>query len=204
MGVRVEGDIDDVVDFEVPIYNLEYDIEDDESNISPELLRLIQQEEKKTMPYQETLKVINLGTLEEVKEDMPDLDIEIVTHRLPLKPKCKPIRQNLRKLKPKMLIKIKEEAKKQFDAGFLAVAKYPNWVANIVLVPKKDGKVKICVDYRNLNRVSPKDNFPLPYIAMSVDNTSGFSTFSFMDEFSGYNQIKMASEDIKKMTFITL
>ena len=68
MGVRVEGDIDDVVDFEVPIYNLEYDIEDDESNISPELLRLIQQEEKKTMPYQETLKVINLGTLEEVKE----------------------------------------------------------------------------------------------------------------------------------------
>ncbi|KAL0540987.1 hypothetical protein IC582_021014 [Cucumis melo] len=103
-----------------------------------------------------------------------------------------------------MLIKIKEDVKKQFDAGFLAVAKYPIWVANIVPVPKKDGKVRMCINYRDLNRASSKDNFSLPYIDVLVDNTTGFSTFSFMDGFSGYNQIKMALEDQEKMTFITL
>ncbi|KAL0561096.1 hypothetical protein IC582_001514 [Cucumis melo] len=103
-----------------------------------------------------------------------------------------------------MLIKIKEEVKKQFDAGFLAVVKYLIWVANIVPVPKKDRKVRMCVDYRDLNRASLKDNFPLPHIDVLVDNTAGFSTFSFMDGFSGCNQIKMAPEDQEKTTFITL
>ena len=60
-----------------------------------------------------------------------------------------------------MLLKIKEELKKQLDAGFLEVSKYPQWVANIVPVLKKDGKVRMCVDYWDLNRASPKDDFPL-------------------------------------------
>ena len=89
-----------------------------------------------------------------------------------------------------MLLKIKEEVKKQLDAGFSEVAKYPQWVANIVLVPKIDDKVRICVDYQDLNRASPKDNFPLPHIDTLVDNTARHSLFSFMDGFSGYNQIK--------------
>uniref|UniRef100_A0A2N9F6E3 Reverse transcriptase domain-containing protein n=1 Tax=Fagus sylvatica TaxID=28930 RepID=A0A2N9F6E3_FAGSY len=61
---------------------------------------------------------------------------------------------------------------------------------NIVPVPKKDGKVRMCVDYRDLNRASPKDNFPLPHIDTLVDNTATNAVFSFMDGFSGYNQIK--------------
>ena len=60
-----------------------------------------------------------------------------------------------------MSLKIKEEVKKQFDGGFLAVAQYPEWVTNIMPVPKKDGKVQMCVDYRDLNRANPKDNFTL-------------------------------------------
>ena len=117
-------------------------------------------------------------------QDMPGLDTSIVEHRLPLKPECKPVQQKLRRMKPEMLLKIKEEVKKQFDAGFLRVAKYPEWVANIVPVPKKDGKVRMCVDYRDLNKASPKDNFPLPHIDALVDNTAKHSTFSFMDGFS--------------------
>ena len=81
-------------------------------------------------------------------QDMPGLDTDIVVHRLPLREECMPVKQKLRRVKPEMLLKIKEEVKKQLDAGFLEMAKYPQWVANIVPVPKKDGKVRMCVDYR--------------------------------------------------------
>jgi len=137
-------------------------------------------------------------------QDMPGLDPDIVQHKLPLKSECSPIKQRLRRMKPEMALKIKEEVEKQFNAGFLAVAKYPQWVANVVLVPKKDGKVRMCVDYRDLNRASPKDDFPLPHIDTLVDNTATSSLYSFMDGFFGYNQIKMAPEDMEKTTFITL
>ena len=84
--------------------------------------------------------------------------------------------------------KIKAEVMKQFNMGLLAITSYPQWVANVVLVPKKYGKVRMCMDYRDLNRASPKDDFPLPH---------------FMEGFSGYNQIKMALEDMEKTTFVT-
>ena len=84
------------------------------------------------------------------------------------------------------------------------MAKYPQWVANIVPVPKKDGKVRMYVDYRDLNKTSPKDNFPLPHINTLVDNTAKHSLFSFMNEFSSYNQIKMAPEDMENTTFLTM
>ena len=102
--------------------------------------------------------------------DMQGLSTEIVEHQLPMRPECKPVQQKLRRVKPEMLLKIKEEVKKQLDAGFLEVAKYSEWVANIVPVPKKDGKVRMCVDYRDLNRASPKDNFPLPHIDTLVED----------------------------------
>ena len=85
--------------------------------------------------------------------------------------------------------------KKQLDAGFLEVSKYPQWVANIMLVPNKDGKLRMCVDYQDLNRVSPIDNLSLPYIDTLVDNTARHSLFSYMDGFS---------KDIEKTTFLTI
>uniref|UniRef100_A0A2N9FVS6 Uncharacterized protein n=1 Tax=Fagus sylvatica TaxID=28930 RepID=A0A2N9FVS6_FAGSY len=123
-------------------------------------------------------------------QDMPGLDTDIVVHKIPLKPECKPVKQALRRMKPEVILKIKEEVEKQLKAGFLSTVTYSDWVANIVPVPKKDGKVRMCVDYRDLNRASPKDNFPLPHIDTLVDNTATNVVFSFMDGFSGYNQIK--------------
>ncbi|GAU48362.1 hypothetical protein TSUD_282430 [Trifolium subterraneum] len=136
-------------------------------------------------------------------QDMPGLDPEIVEHHLPLKPECPPVKQKLRRTHPDMALKIKEEVQKQIDAGFLITSEYPQWLANIVPVPKKDGKVRMCVDYRDLNRASPKDDFPLPHIDVLVDSTTKSKVFSFMDGFSGYNQIKMAVEDREKTAFIT-
>ena len=67
------------------------------------------------------------------------------------------------------------------------VIEYPQWVANVVPVPKKDGKIWVCVDFRDLNKASPKDDFPLPHIDILVDNIAGHALLSFMDEFLGYN-----------------
>ncbi|KAK8704919.1 hypothetical protein V6N13_048531 [Hibiscus sabdariffa] len=183
-----------------------------EGEILEELIKLVTNEDKQLLPYQEELETLNLGTEEERKEvkigttlsDMPGLDTDIVVHKLPTRPDCKPVQQKLRRMRTNMLLKIREEVQKQLDAGFLKVAKYPEWVANIVPVPKKDGKVRMCVDYRDLNKASSKDNFPLPHIDTLVDNTAGHSWFSFMDGFSGYNQIRMHPEDMEKSTFITM
>ena len=77
------------------------------------------------------------------------------------------------------------------------------WIANVVPVPKKDGKVRMCMDFRDPNKACPKDDFPLPHIDVLVDNTIGNALISFMDGFSGYNQIKMAPKDMAKTTFTT-
>lgn len=131
-------------------------------------------------------------------QDMPKLNMDIVVHRLSLKEDCPPVKKKLRRTRPDMEIKIKEEVQKQLDAGFLAVTNYPQWIANIVPVLKKDGKVRMCFNYRDLNIEIPKDDFPLPHIDVLVDNTSQFSVFSFMDDFSSYTQIKMAPNDMEK------
>ena len=99
-------------------------------------------------------------------------------------------------MRPDMSKKIKTEVMKQINTELLAVTSYPQWVANVVIVPKKDGKVRMCMDYRDLNRVSPKDDFPLPHIDILVENTTQHKVFSFMDGFSSYNQIKMVPEDM--------
>ena len=67
------------------------------------------------------------------------------------------------------------------------MVKYPQWMANVIPVPKKDDKVRVCVDYRDLNKASPKDDFLIPHIDMLVDSTTRHSMLSFMDVFSGYN-----------------
>ena len=127
---------------------------------------------------------------------------KIIVKRIPVKSKCPLMRQALQKMKSEIILKIKEKVEKQLKAYFLTAISYSDLVANIVLMPKKDGKVRMCVDYRDLNRANLKDHFPLPHIDTLIDNTS-INMFSFMDGFSGYNQIKMVEEDKAKIAFTT-
>ena len=136
-------------------------------------------------------------------EDMPGIDTNIVQHCIPTNPTMKPVKQKLRRMKPKWTFKIKEEVEKQYNARFLRMVNYPEWLANVVPVLRKDGKVKMCVDFQDLNNASLKDDFPLPHIDVLVDNIARHALLSFIDGFSGYNQIKMALEDMEKTSFIT-
>ena len=88
-------------------------------------------------------------------------------------------------------------------AGFIREVKYPEWLANVLAIPKKGGKWRVCVDYTDLNEVCLKDCFPLPRIDQIVDASVGNGMISFLDAFSGYHQIPMHPPDAKKTAFIT-
>ena len=88
-------------------------------------------------------------------------------------------------------------------AGFIREVYYPDWLANVVLVKKANGKWRMCSDFTDLNKACPKDSFPLPRIDQLVDSIAGHKFLTFMDAFLRYNQIKMAEEDQEKTAFIT-
>ena len=92
-------------------------------------------------------------------EDMPGPDPFIVQHHLPILPHSRLVKQKLKRLHLRWSLQVKEEIQKQLSIGFISVVEYPEWLANVIPIPKKDGKVRVCVDFRDLNKVSPKDNF---------------------------------------------
>ena len=90
---------------------------------------------------------------------------------------------------------IVEEVRKLLEADFIREVYYPDWLANVVMVKKANGKWRMCVDFTDLNKACPKDSYPLPGIDTLVDSTARHQLLSFMDAFSGYNQIKMEEAD---------
>ncbi|WJZ92797.1 hypothetical protein VitviT2T_011774 [Vitis vinifera] len=92
---------------------------------------------------------------------------------------------------------------KLIETSFVREVKYPTWIANIVPVKKKNGHIRVCVDFRDLNSACPKDDFPLPIIELMVDVTTSHEALSFMDGSSGYNQIRMAPRDEELIAFHT-
>lgn len=98
---------------------------------------------------------------------------------------------------------VKEEIDKLLEIGFIYPVPYSEWVSPIVVVPKKNGKIRICQDFRKLNAVTKKDYFPLPFTDIILDAVAGHECYSFLDGFSGYNQIGIAVENQLKTTFTT-
>ena len=98
---------------------------------------------------------------------------------------------------------IVEEVQKLLGTEFIREVYYPDWLANVVMVKKDNGKWRMCVDFTDLNRVCPKDSYPLPRIDNLVDSTTRHELLSFMDAFSSYNQIRMEETDQEKTSFVT-
>ncbi|KAI5313602.1 hypothetical protein L3X38_042778 [Prunus dulcis] len=134
---------------------------------------------------------------------MPGLDRQLVKHKLPIKDGYLPVKQARRRMSIDTELKVKEEIERLLKAGFIRPAIYADWLANIVPVLKrKTGAVGICVDYRNLNEASPKDEYPMPMADMLIDGAAHNQMLSFMDGNAGYNQIMMAEQDIHKTAFM--
>ena len=98
---------------------------------------------------------------------------------------------------------IKDEVHKLMAAKFIREVYYLDWLAHVVMVKKANGKWRMCIDFIDLNKAYSKDSYPLPRIDQLVDSTAGHKLLSFMDAFSGYNQIKMDEADQEKTSFVT-
>jgi len=135
--------------------------------------------------------------------DMPGIPREVAEHSLDIRTGSKPVKQRLRRLDEEKRRAIGEEIHKLLAAGFIKEVFHPEWLANPILVKKKNGKCRMCVDYTSLNKACPKNPFPLPRIDQIVDSTTGCKTLSFLDAYSGYHQIKMKEPDQLATSFIT-
>jgi hypothetical protein len=112
-------------------------------------------------------------------KDMPGIDPENIIHCLNTSPEVSPVKQKWRKFTPKRNLAIAEEVEKLLKACFIREVYYPDWLANVVLVKKSNGKWRMCIDFTDLNKACPKDNFPLPRIDMLVDSTAGHGLTEF-------------------------
>ena len=106
-------------------------------------------------------------------------------------------------MNPNYALKVNEEIDKLLRLGFIRPVTQATWLSLIVVVPKKNGTFRVCVDYRKLNVVTITDAFPLPFTDRVVDVEDGHEVYSFLDGFSGYNQIQMHPDDEEKTTFVT-
>src|SRR6266498_936132 len=134
--------------------------------------------------------------------EMSGLSRELVEHRLPIKAGFRPYKQLAQKFNPKIYDWIKEEISRLLKANFIRPCRYADWIFNIVPVEKKgSGKLKVCIDFRDLNRATLKDEYPMPIADMLINYASGHRVISFLDGNVGYNQIFMAREDTSKTAF---
>ena len=135
-------------------------------------------------------------------EEMPGIDPDIVVHEIKTYLNAKNVWQRLRPVHPRKVATIKLEVEKLLKVGFIYPMALTDWVSNLVPINKKQGTICVCVEYRDINKACPKDNYPTPFIDQIVDDCAGSEIFSLMDGFSGYNQINVLPADQHKTTFI--
>jgi hypothetical protein len=136
--------------------------------------------------------------------DIPGIPREVAEHSLDILPHSRAVQQRLCCFDEERRRTIGVELRKLLEAGFIKEVLHPMWLANPVLVKKKNGKWRMCVDYTSLNRACPKLPFPWSRIDQIVDSTAGCEILCFLDAYSGYHQLKMKESDQLATSFITL
>ncbi|XP_070668997.1 uncharacterized protein [Malus domestica] len=151
----------------------------------------------------QSMKAELCALLEEFKDcfawsyhEMPGLDGTLVKHKLRIKLGCKPFRQPPRRFSTEVQLGIKDELVQLLKVGFIRTARYVEWLANIVPVLKKNGALCICIDFRNLNLATPKDEYPMPILDLLIDAAANHAILSFMDGHAGCNQIFIGEADV--------
>ncbi|KAL8148773.1 hypothetical protein AgCh_005948 [Apium graveolens] len=147
--------------------------------------------------------IANLDVFAWSHSDMIGIDPELMCHRLNILPNCKGMHQKRRTVSGERAIALKEEVDRLLEVGLIKESFYPEWLSNPVLVKKPNGRWRTYVDFTDLNKACPKDSFLLPRIDQLVDATAGHALLSFMDAYSGYNQILMYGPDQEHTSFIT-
>ena len=113
---------------------------------------------------------------------MPGLDRSIVEHRLPIKAGYQPFKQALRRFNPNVLDEIKNKTKRLLEAKFIRPCRYAEWISSVVPVYKKNEKLRVCIDFKDLNRATPMDGYPMPIADMLVDAAAGHKVISFIGD----------------------
>eukprot|EP00253_Pinus_taeda_P025248 PITA_25248 len=133
--------------------------------------------------------------------DMKGIDPKTCIHHIYIEENSRPIRQPQRRMNPNLREIVKEELQKLLNVNFIYPISDSRWVSPFVIVPKKNGKWREFIDYRELNKMTLKDHFHFPFIDQVLDTLTGKKYFSFLDGFSGYHQIQVAPKDQDKTTF---
>ena len=131
------------------------------------------------------------------------IDYNFICHHLNINPSITPKKQPPRHPSKEHVDAVRNKVTKLKQVGVINEVFYPEWLVNTVVVKKKNGKWRVCVDFTDLNKACPKDPFPLPRIDQLVDAIVGHYRMSFLDTFQGYHQIPLALDNQEKKTFVT-
>ncbi|MCO5561498.1 hypothetical protein L7F22_015119 [Adiantum nelumboides] len=135
--------------------------------------------------------------------DMKGVPPLVVQYTIPMISTAKPMQQRPYPMNPKYAKIVQEELEKLIQCGFIYPIEHLEWVSPIVIVPKKNGKLRVCVDLKKVNAATRRDHYPLPYSEHVLERVAGKEAYSFLDGYSGYNQITIALENQAKTAFIT-
>jgi hypothetical protein len=129
---------------------------------------------------------------------MSEILREVIEHKLGINPSYKPIKQKEKRYTPENCETIRQKINKLLEVGFNRLVDYPSWIANPILIKKPDDSWHMCIDYTSLNKVCPKDEYPLPHICQIIDSTTSCELLSFLDVYWGYHQISLIIDDEEK------
>jgi ribonuclease HI len=130
--------------------------------------------------------------------DLKTYNPDVIQHKIPLEKDTITFKQKLRPISPLLFPVIEKEIKNLLDAKIIILLRYSKWIANLVIVRKKNGEIRLCVDFRKLNKCSKKENYPLPNMEHLLQRISGASVISFLDGFSGYKKVSVHLDDHRK------